>query len=594
MATFTQESLSQLRNRIDLIEVIGNHIDLKKSGAAYKALCPFHDEKSPSFMINRGDSHYHCFGCGAHGDAIEFLMRFYSLSFFEAVEQLAQQFGVHLEVIEKSNEPQGPDKRRMKEALCTSAELFHTYLLHSPEGHQALAYLYSRGLTLAFIKKFLVGLAPQDERIFMKAMHEKRFSNEILDGAGLAKDRAGRMRPFFSDRITFPIHDPMGKVIGFSARKYKEETFGGKYVNTSETVLFKKSHILFGLNYCRRRIAKEAQVIVVEGQVDALRLIDAGFDFTVAGQGTAFGESHVRQLIQLGIQKVYLAFDADGAGREAAVKVGDHFQKAGIDTRVVSLGQDEDPDSILNARGPDHFQKLLETSEDYLPFLIRHLSMEIDPKSSAGKARLVQELGKRIRTWESEVMIHESLRKMAQILGVPENTVGIEQINVPNLYIKRSDHVRAIEIDPDQILESDLIRWLCMLPQLIPVAKEQLKPEDLKNEHCRDLYKVLLEIGSGQIDSLALLSRTHNPETQHFFYRIREKKINLDRVDPQFIDTVHRIIQRNRLTAREEINRKIRSGERTEAEVMELLKEFAQHKSDLPTIILPIVQEVTS
>jgi DNA primase len=253
MALYTKESLDNLRQRIDLVEVMSPYVDFKKSGASYKAICPFHDEKTPSFMIHKGDRHYHCFGCGAHGDAIQFMMTHLRLSFKDAVEALAERFHVHLEHIEGGDEYKGPNKMAMRDALQTASEFFHFYLLHTPEGQEALKYLNERGIDIEFIRRFQIGLAPKAVGIFQKIMQEKKIPQDILSGAGLiAESTKGGYRDFFFDRITFPIHHSTGSIIGFSARKYKEDTFGGKYVNTPETPLFKKSRILYGLNYCRR------------------------------------------------------------------------------------------------------------------------------------------------------------------------------------------------------------------------------------------------------------------------------------------------------------------------------------------------------
>jgi DNA primase len=268
---FTKESLELLRQRIDLPEVLSGHLDLQRSGSSYKALCPFHEEKTPSFMVQRGDSHYHCFGCGAHGDAIAFLMTHVKMGFAEAVESLAERFQVTLE---KSEEPQGekgPSKAKLKQALELASNLYHYLLLYSVEGQVALRYLYQRGLDLDFIRQFQVGFAVRQGDLLMRYLRIHAIDERLQEQAGLISvAQSGRMRDFFSDRITFPIRDALGAVIGFSARKFKEETFGGKYINTPETPLFKKSRVLFGLSYCRSRIAKEAKAIIVEGQIDCL------------------------------------------------------------------------------------------------------------------------------------------------------------------------------------------------------------------------------------------------------------------------------------------------------------------------------------
>jgi DNA primase len=337
MVLYSKESLETLRKRIDLVEVLEGHIELKRSGSAYKGLCPFHEEKSPSFLIQKGDSHYHCFGCGAHGDAIQFLMSRLGFSFHESIESLALKFGVVLERIEAAPD-QGPSKKEMSDAMQMAADLYHLWLLHTDKGQQALKYLHDRGIDIEFIKRYKLGLAPDQSLFITNYLQKEHISLDLIKACGLAVQTAkGKIRDFFIDRITFPIHSPTGSVIGFSARKYKEETFGGKYINSSETPLFKKSNVLYGLNLSRQRIVKERRAIIVEGQIDALRLIDAGLDLTVASLGTAFGESHVQELLRLGIETVYLVFDSDHAGVEAAIKVGHFFQKESIDVHVVNM-----------------------------------------------------------------------------------------------------------------------------------------------------------------------------------------------------------------------------------------------------------------
>ena len=466
MPHFTKDSLETLRQRIDLVDVLSSHIDLKRAGAAYKGLCPFHDEKTPSFMIQKGDTHYHCFGCGAHGDAIQFLMAHLKMNFSDAVESLAERFHVHLEYLEDVETNKGPNKTFLKEALEQACRFYHFYLLHTKEGHEVLHYLYKRGIDLDFINQFQVGLAPKIPGYFRKIMHAKFIKDETMALAGLiAESKDGRWRDFFAERITFPIRDASGAVIGFSARKYREETFGGKYINTSETPLFKKSRVLFGLNYSRRRMAKEGKAIIVEGQIDALRLIQEGFDFTVAGQGTAFGEGHAKELLTLGVSRIYLALDGDSAGQEAAFKIGHLFQCSGVDVRVIELPQGSDPDAFLREKGPDAFSKLLEQPIDYIEFLVKYFSKDYDLRSPTAKNQLVEIIAKQIRHWEQPILVQESLRKLAHLLQVSESSLLLEQNHTPNLYIKKGANIGLQAIDPDRILELDLLRWLLLTPK---------------------------------------------------------------------------------------------------------------------------------
>ncbi len=582
MGTFSRQSLELLRSRVDLVEVLNPYVKLQRAGAAYKALCPFHEERTPSFVIQKGDSHYHCFGCGAHGDAIQFLMTHLRMSFMEAVESLAERFHVELEEVE-TKEHKGPPKVLLKDALERAVEFYHFYLLHTIEGHAALEYLYSRGIDLEFIRTFQVGLAPKQAGVFSRVMREHKFTDALLEEAGLLS----KGREFFSDRITIPIRDAVGAAIGFTARKYKTDTFGGKYINTQETTLFKKSKVLFGLSYSRKTIAKDRKCIVVEGQIDALRLISSGFAWTVAGQGTAFGEDHVKELIHLGVRQVYLAFDGDTAGQEAALKVGQLFSKEGVEVLVVKLPDKCDPDLILMEKGPEEWQKLLGEATDYVSFMINHFSKNMNVNTPAGKNELVLTIGKRIRDWDHPLMVHEALRKLARQTGTPESLVGAPEENNPQIYIKRSASVTFTDIDPDRVLEADLLRWLLLMgtttPELYAIAEKNLRPE-----HFRTVGKALYEqlLKDKTIDLLSLTIKLESPEEQLFLAEILQKKVNRERVLVCFNETVQKMLERHWMQEREAIKMKIYSGKCTEAEVLELARKFDELKKQRPQLMV--------
>ncbi len=588
MPLFTQDSLDRLRQRIDLVDALSPYVELKRAGAAYKGLCPFHDEKSPSFTIQKGDTHYHCFGCGAHGDAVRFFMAHLQMNFHDAVESLAEKFQVHLDKIEGKEEYKGPSKSAMKEALEAASLFFHFCLLHTPEGQEALQYLYKRGIPLAFIQQFMIGWAPSNPGFMRKSLHEKRFSDEVLLGSGLlSQSESGRQREFFSERITIPIHNSQGSVIGFTARKIKEEVFGGKYVNTSETPLFKKSRILFGLHHSRRRIIKERKVIIVEGQLDALRLIYSGLNFTVAGQGTAFGEGHVDELMAMGITVAYLALDPDGAGREAAVKVGDLFQKRGAEVKIVSLPRGLDPDAFIISHGPEEFSRLMEKSQDYLEFLVSHLSRSYNLKTPAGKTALVQQVSKQIRGWEHPVMVHESLKKLAHLTQMPEEMLGIGQMHLANIHIRKTASVGFETIDPVRILELDFVRWLVFeglrRPDFIESGQKNITPEDLHDPACRRIYKKFISRYQEK-RSCELLSLLTEAEDQELIEALMSKKVDHDRAEKSFYETVQRILDRNWLERREEVKRKIHSGMCSDEEALLLLKQFEELKRGKPQV----------
>lgn len=595
MGVYSKKSLELLREKIDLIEVVSSYVNLKPAGSAYKGVCPFHEEKTPSFMIQKGESHYHCFGCGAHGDAIAFLMSYMKMSFVEAVDTLAERFQVPLEEVEFEKRQEGPSKKELKEALQKAAQFYHAYLLHSDEGHIALKYLYERGIDLEFIRLFKIGFAPKRGILFGKFMQKQRFTSDLLEKAGLIKTlNSGKKKAFFSNRITFPILDVSGGVIGFSARKIDEETFGPKYINTPETPLFKKSHTLYGLSFSRRRIAKEKRAIIVEGQIDALRLIQDGFNITVAGQGTAFTEDHIKELLNLGITKAFLALDGDEAGATAASKIGNLFQKEGVEVYVVPIPKGMDPDTILKEQGPLAFTELLEKSVDYLSFLLSYFSKETDLSSPSQKNHLIQTIVQRIRSWDHPLMVHESLRKLARLTQVPEKLVGVGQEEVRrSTFVKREGSLSEVDVNPDRVIETDLLRWLYLLsdssPKLFQIIKENLKPVHFSTPICRRLFSHYMDNIEEEkpSDLLTIANNLETPEEQLLFSEIVQKKVNTERAEEGVIETVTKMLQRHWMEERERIKIQIQSGRCSEEEILELAKKFDGIKGAPPLIKIP-------
>ncbi len=586
MPLYSKESLEILRQRIDLVEVVSSYVKMQRSGSSYKGLCPFHEEKTPSFMIHKGDTHYHCFGCGAHGDSIAFLMDHAKMNFVEALEFLSERFQVPLEKTEE--EEKGPNKGRLRALLERASLWFRFFLLHSEEGHAALTYLYQRGFNLAFIRRFEIGYAPKDGEMLYKLLRQEGYQDEELLSAGIIRQtNRGRKKDFFSERVSFPIRDKMGNMIGFSCRKFKEETFGGKYINSPETLLFKKSHILFGLCHSRQRIAKERKALIVEGQIDALRLIDAGFDFTVAGQGTAFGEGHVKELMQLGVSHVYLALDADRAGQEAAAKIGDLFQAKGVEVTVVVLPQDSDPDAFLREHGKEAFNELLSQGMSYLSFYYELLSKGQDLTSPSKKNEIVGQIADRIRLWEQPVMVHESLKKLAALVDIPEETLGIEAMPIHRM--KKEPLIRSL-VNPDRVLEVDLLRFMLLSEEksswVLEVIKKNSSKEDFKVPACAKLFEIFLSLTQEQQkDWIYLASQLDKEEEQDLLNEIGKRSINPLKIEEGTVETLKQILLRSWMDRREQLNQQILKGV-SEEEELALVKKYDELSRSAPEVVL--------
>ncbi len=575
MPMFSKESLVSLKEKVDLVEVVSSYVQVKKAGKSFKICCPFHNEKTPSFVLERGDDHYHCYGCGAHGDAISFLVNFLKVSFVEAVEMLAEKFNVSLQYEEgEKREDLSPLKTAMEEAC----KLFQFHLMHTEEGKVALDYLYQRGIDLEFIELFKVGLAPRDPAVTMGFFKEKKMKLETLQRAGLVREGRGNF-PFFSERITFPIMDVQGNVIGFSARKFLDKTTGGKYINTPETPLFKKSRVLFGLNYSRKEITKQRRVLVVEGQIDALRLIQEGLNLTVAGQGTAFGEEHVEVLKKLGIREAFLAFDGDNAGFDAAVKVGNLFQKEGIEVFILEFRDGEDPDSVIRNEGIKGFLEYLNKPKGYIPFLVEMLSKGSNINTPAGKNELVERAKGFLAEWKFPLMIYEAERKIAACLQVPE-----AMIQQKIVFIKEAK--KEVLVNPEQVLETDLLRWLVLSKEeLLPIVQKNLSPIDFIDPATRKLYGHLCDLFSRQVPFDLLTLAEYGDE--FLLDLIIKKKTQMERASVGVRESIRKILERNWMMKREAIKTKIELGKYEEAKMLELAKEF-----DVLTKTPPKVEEL--
>lgn len=574
MPLFDPAMLEELKKKIDIVDVLSPYVQFQKAPGGFKALCPFHFEHTPSFVVQRKDMHYHCFGCGAHGDGISFLMQHLKLPFQEAVQTLCERFGVEMRYVEEVQK--GPSLMPLKQVLKELNRFYHFTLLHTPEGQLALSYLYDRGMDLSFIRLFEMGLAPKDLRLFDAWRQDFKIDLEALFEAGAMKGKGNL--PFFMDRITIPIKDSHGNVLGFTARRFHEEESGPKYINTKETPLFKKSQILFGLNESRKRIVKEKKALIVEGQIDAMRLIHEGFDFTLAGQGTAFTETHVLQVKDLGVEEVFIAFDGDTAGQRAALKVGQLFLKQGIEVLIPVLSKGEDPDTILLKKGKKSFEELLEKSLPYLDFFKSVLVKNKDLNLPAVKSQVIKEMVHLVNDWIDPVMRHEGKKRIAHMFQIPLDFIESNE----DLRVEHPIATTKEVVDFDLILEGDLVRWLIVAYELTKdIALKNLENRDLIHPEMQKLYELLMEKKG---DLMEVLSHPESINLQPFIDRILSKKIPIERAEILMIETVRKILERNWLKQRETIIKKMQNNPHDEPLLEELAKSFDEIKHRRPIV----------
>jgi DNA primase len=373
MALISNESLERVKAAADIVEVVSAHTDLRRQGARYTGLCPFHEERTPSFSVEPTEKLYHCFGCGVGGDVIKFVEEKEGLGFAEAVEVLADRYGVELE--REQEDPRAEAKRqrrrRLEQLLERSAAFYSNYLWESEEAGKARDYLAGRGLREEVLRAFGVGYAPSAWDKILVRGQQAGFSVEELRAVGLAqRGRSGGDYDRFRERIMFPIRDRRGRVLGFGGRAMRSDQ-GAKYVNTAETDFFHKSQILYGVDVAKAAIAKAGRAVVVEGYTDVLALHQAGIEEAVGVMGTAITPDQVAALSGM-VDEVVLALDADSAGQEAMLRAQRVAAGRRMRLRVAAMPAGEDPAEMMAAEGgPERFRELLDSAEELTAFQVR-------------------------------------------------------------------------------------------------------------------------------------------------------------------------------------------------------------------------------
>ena len=418
----TESVIEEIKARIDLADLVASYgIQVKHAGGSAKACCPFHHEKTPSFNINSAKGFYHCFGCGESGDAIKFVQKQEGLTFVEAVKKLAEQCGVK---IEETEDPNAGLRKRLYALMAELAAFYRRCLLQAKEGEIAREYLKSRALAGAVAEDWGIGYAPNGVANILRWAEKYKYTPEELEAAGVIKaptrpGDSGYHR--FGGRLMFPVRDKQGRVVAFSGRQLVEKKNSGKYVNSPETAIFKKSNVLFGFDRASRAIGKDphCEVIVCEGQIDCIRLHSFGFANAVAGQGTAFTDEHVRMLKRVASQAV-LVYDDDAAGHKATIRSAGMLLAAEIPVRVVSLPDGDDPDSFLRTKGAEQFRALLEKGESIISFQCRvERAKERDPASIDAVARVSKAVLATIAACSSAVLRASMVGEASKLLGLP-------------------------------------------------------------------------------------------------------------------------------------------------------------------------------
>lgn len=490
----SEDVINQIRDRTDIVEVVGQHVSLTRTGQNLKGLCPFHQEKSPSFTVSPSRQIFHCFGCGVGGNVFTFLTRITGASFPETVRELGRKVGIEVEEATSQAGPQAVQAVRIEQLNKVAADWFRQNLSDDQLGAEAREYLSTRGMLPSTIEQFGIGVAPNEWDGLIKSLGKQGFMQNDLASAGLiiARENGSGFYDRFRARVMFTITDLRKRVVGFGGRVLGEGT--PKYLNSPDTPLFRKGQTLFALDVAREAVTRTKTVIVVEGYFDAIALHQAGLIHTVATLGTALTLEHI-QVLRRFASNVILLFDPDAAGVRAALRSLDLFVNSGLGVKVVSLPVGEDPDTYVRKEGAEAFDRLEERAPSLLDFALEHSLKTAEASTIEGRIRSVDEILRILQKSEHPIEREERIRLVAERLGINQQRL-IERY--PLLIQKEGQRATGRMPEAQAVLpakgapeERDLL-YLLLHGQLTPPDVRRLRPDTFSIPACRIIVEKAL------------------------------------------------------------------------------------------------------
>ena len=517
---YPEELIEEVRTRNDIVEVISGYVRLQKKGSNYFGLCPFHNEKSPSFSVSPGKQMYYCFGCGAGGNVITFLMEYENQTFPEAVRTLAQRAGIALPEADDSKEARQADSRRAKllEINKEAAKYFY-YQLRTERGSVGMEYLRKRELSDETMNHFGLGYANKYSNDLIQYLKSKGYSEDLIRDAGLCNvDEKHGMYDKFWNRVMFPIQDINHRVIGFGGRVMGDGK--PKYLNSPETEIFDKSRNLYGLNFART--SRKGNVILCEGYMDVIAMHQAGFTQAVASLGTAFTSGQA-SLLRRYANEILLSYDSDGAGVNAALRAIGILKEAGMTGRVINLEPYKDPDEFIKALGGEEFQKRLDHAENSFFFELRQLQKNYDLSDPEQKTAFHREIARKLCTFSEEVERENYIEAVAQKYHIGFETlrrlVGTyaAQTGLAQPVIRPKSGVQKKNTAAEGVKNSQklLLTWLVEQPQLYRQISKYISPKDFTEglyEKVAD--RLFEELEQGNINPASIISMFEEEEDQ--------------------------------------------------------------------------------
>ncbi len=527
MAGISPATLEQIRAASDIVDVIGGYLPLKRAGANFTALCPFHKEKTPSFNVNPQKQIFHCFGCHKGGDVFTFVKEYENIGFVDAVRRLAERAKIPLEF---DQTPGAQETRHVKDTLLQIheqiAQRWQSCLANEAAGQIARDYLAKRGVSAEAIKLFRLGCAPDLWDDTVNWAKSKGHDLAVVEKAGLILRKEGAENYYdrFRGRLMFPICDEQGRVIGFSGRVLSGDEKTAKYVNSPETPIFTKSKVFFGLDKSKRAILDAEFAIVCEGQLDLIACYMAGIQNMVAPQGTALTADHAR-ILKRYVDEVVLCFDSDKAGQNAAVRSLDGLLASGLAVRVAVVPAPHDPDSFIKANGGEAFRKLIEGAEGFFDYYLNRLCATNDIAADKGRLAVLREMAGAVHKTGNVVLVDTYAQKTALRLGVAPEAVRTEFKKTPTVKTSPAPAVEetdesfeaSTEITRPSAQEFWLLKLLFLHEELVGWATMHLEPAWIQHEAVREIVSRRLAAQSAETwtNLAGFLDECGSPEMQN-------------------------------------------------------------------------------
>lgn len=490
---FLDSTTEEIKSRLNIVEVLGGYIQLKKAGTNYKAVCPFHNEKTPSFMVSASKQIWHCFGCGLGGDIFEFIKQIENVEFPQALRMLADRAGVELRKPTAQEVELGKQRDSLHEINQAAAVYYQKVLWESPsiQAREALEYLRKRGLSDQTIKKWFLGYSPDDFH-YLENFLAKTFKKEDIARAGLIiKKEDGTYFDRFRGRIMFPILNLAGDAVGFTGRLIHEQPNTGKYINSPETPVYNKSEVIYGMYQAKNSIRKLNRAILVEGNMDVISCHQAGFQDSIASSGTAITSDQLA-VVRRYCENLLFAFDSDSAGSNATRRALELALALGFNVKIVELKSAKDPDELIK-KGLGSWQKAVDSAPNYIEYFFNKLFSDYDPESVDGKRQITKELVPLIANASDPITRAHFVRKLSNKINVMEKAVWdlLDKIKKPKPPAKLADPERPRK-DRRQVLEEQTLGLVINLGAAGQEALADLSETDFTGPNA-ELFKVLKE-----------------------------------------------------------------------------------------------------